>query len=182
MAETATKVPVKTAAKKQETVPAATAREWRPFETLRNEIDHLFEDFDKSFWHTPLTRSLFDVEPFWRREFKFTAVPAADIVEHEQAYEVTVETPGMDDKNIQVELSEGMLVISGEKKEEKEETKKNYHLSERHHGSFQRSFRIPENVLTDQIGAAFKNGVLTVTLPKNGKGAASAKKVEIKAG
>lgn len=180
MAETASKVPVKIQGKKQEVDPASAESGWHPIEALRKEVDHLFDDFDKNFWRTPLTHSLFAIEPFWRREFKLSAIPACDIVEHDKQYELTVEVPGMTEKNITVELSEGMLTISGEKKDEKEEVKKNFHLSERHYGTFQRSFRVPENVVTDKIEAAFKDGVLTVSLPKNGGATKNAKKIAIK--
>lgn len=178
MAEAATKMPVKTEEKAPERASALEA--WRPFESLRREIDRLFEDFDRDFWRAPFRRSLFDVEPFWRREF-VVAAPAVDIVEKDNAYEVTAELPGMDEKNIEVKLSDGSLTIKGEKKEEKEEKKKDYYLHERHFGAFERSFRVPETVDTDKIEASFKKGVLTVTLPKKPEAQKPAKKIEVKA-
>ena len=89
-----------------------------------------------------------------------------DIAEHETAYEITAELPGMDESNIDVKFSDGTLTIKGEKKDEREEKQKDYHLSERRYGSFQRSFGVPDGVDADNIEAHFKNGVLTVTLPK----------------
>jgi HSP20 family protein len=74
-----------------------------------------------------------------------------------------------------------VLTIKGEKKEEKEEKKKDYHLSERHYGSFERRMQIPEDVEADKIEAAFKKGVLTVTLPKKPEAHKPAKKIEVKA-
>ena len=91
------------------------------------------------------------------------AAPAVDIAEKDNAYEVTAELPGMDEKNIEVNVANGKLTIKGEKQEEKEEKKKDYYLHERHFGSFQRSFRVPEGVDADKIDAHFKKGVLTVT-------------------
>ncbi len=177
MAESATKLPVKHAEK----APPAAAGAWEPFESLRREIDHAFENFHPGSWRWPFGRSSFDSEPFWRRELTWGAAPAVDIVEKEKEYEITAELPGMDEKNIDVNLSNGMLTIKGEKSQEKEEKKKDYYLSERHYGSFQRSFRVPEGVDPDKVDANFKKGVLTVTLPKTPEAQKKEKKIAIKA-
>ena len=120
-------------------------------------------------WRSPFGRSVFDVEPFRRGEIGWGKAPAVDIVDKEKAYEITAELPGMDESNIDVKFSDGTLTIKGEKREEKEEKKKDYYLSERRYGSFQRSFSVPDGVDADKIEASFKNGVLTVTLPKTPK-------------
>jgi HSP20 family protein len=73
------------------------------------------------------------------------------------------------------------LTIKGERQEEKEEKKKDYYLRERSFGSFQRSFQVPDDVDIDKIECSFKNGLLTVTLPKSAQ-AQKAKKIEVKAG
>jgi HSP20 family protein len=179
MAEAATKVPVKGEPKKAEETSAM--KEWRPFETLRREIDRLFDDFDGGFWRAPFRRSAFDVEPFWRRELTWAATPATDVVETDKAYEITAELPGMSESDVEVVAANGMLTIKGEKKEEKEEKKKDYYLSERRYGSFERRLQIPEGVDADKIEAAFKKGVLTVTLPKKPEAQKPAKKIEVKA-
>ena len=175
MAEAATKLPVKTEEKKIDR-PA----EWRPFESLRREIDRLFEDFQVGSWRPPSGRTVFDLEPFWHGEMSWGKTPAVDVVNKEKAYEITAELPGMDESNIDVKFSDGMLTIKGEKKEEKEEKKKDYYLSERRYGSFQRAFAVPDGVDTDKIDAQFKNGVLMVTLPKTAEAQKSEKKIEIK--
>lgn len=176
MAEAATKLPVKTEEK------ATAMQAWRPFESLRREVDRLFEDFDRSSWLSPFRRSVFDIEPLWGRELKLTATPAVDIVEKDNAYEVTAELPGMDEKNIEVKLDNGgLMTIKGEKQEEKEEKRKGYHLQERRFGSFERYFAVPEGVDTDKIEASFKKGVLTVTLPKKPEAQKPAKKIDVKA-
>ncbi|MCK6453045.1 MAG: Hsp20/alpha crystallin family protein [Alphaproteobacteria bacterium] len=175
MAEAATKLAVKT--EKKEAAPAP--REWQPFETLRREIDRLFENFHRTSWVSPFGRASFELEPFWRREFSFGAVPAVDIVEKDKAYEITAELPGMDEKNVEVTFSEGMLTIKGEKQEEKEEKKKDYYLSERRYGSFHRSMRVPEGIDADKIEAGFKKGVLTVTLPKTAEAQKKEKKIAV---
>ena len=176
MAETVTKLPVK-----QEKTPerALATETWRPFETLRRGAEQLFDDFGRSFLRLPTRPSPFGFEPLWRREAVWDT--AVDVAESEKGYEITVELPGMDEKNVEVMVSNGNLTIRGEKKEEKEEKKKDYYLHERHFGSFERSFEIPEGVDADKIEAGFKKGVLTVTLPKKPEAQKPAKKIEVKA-
>ncbi len=177
MAEAATKLVVKTDEKK----PPAAAE--LPFTSLRREIDRLFDDFVwGSPWRMPSTRSLFDAEPFWRGDITWGKVPAVDIADTEKAYEIAAELPGLDEKNVEVKFSDGMLTIKGEKKEEKKEKKKDYHLSERRYGSFQRSFTVPDGVDADKIDATFKDGVLTVTLPKTLEAQRKEKQIAIKRG
>ena len=110
----------------------------------------------------------------------FGKAPAVDIAEKDKEYEITAELPGMDEKNIDVKFADGILTIKGEKTEEKEEKKKDYYLSERRFGSFQRSFQVPDGVDADKIDASFKNGVLTVILPKSAQAQKSEKKIAIK--
>jgi HSP20 family protein len=175
MAETTTKVPVEI--KKAEPAPT----EWRPFESLRREVDRLFDDFRLGSWRSPFERRLLDFEPFWRSsEGGWPKVPAVDVAETQTGYEVTAELPGMDEKSIDVNLADGVLTIRGEKKEEKEEKKKDYYVSERRFGSFQRSFTVPNGVDADQIEAHFKNGILVVKLPKSAQARQNEKKIEIK--
>jgi len=174
MADTITKLPVKT--EKTQGLPA-----WRPFESLRREIDRLFEDFDGGSWRSPFRRSLFDVAPFWGSEVTWPAVPAVDIAETEKGYEITAELPGMDEKNIEVKFADGVLSIKGERQEEKEEKKKDYYLSERSFGSFQRAFRVPSGVDSDKIEATFSKGLLTMTLPKTAEAQKAEKKIAVKA-
>ena len=159
MAEAATKLPVKTEA------PSAPARfaEWRPFENLRNQVDRLFRDFENGFLQSPFSR---DVENFLRRDFAFPVTPAVDIVEKDNAYEITAELPGLDAKSIELSLSDDVLTIKGEKKEEKEEKTKDRYVSERRYGSFRRSVQLPSSVDAGKIEANYKSGVLTVSLPK----------------
>jgi HSP20 family protein len=154
----------------------ALPQAWHPIESLHREIDRLFNDF----WHSPFSRSIFDVAPLRRREFSFAA-PAVDIVEKDNAYEITADLPGLDEKNVEVQVINGNLTIKGEKKEEKEEKKKDYYLKERHFGSFARSFGVPEGVDVNKIEANFKKGVLTITLPKKAEAQKPAKKIDIKA-
>jgi HSP20 family protein len=179
MAEAATKLPVKKEEKATERSSALQAR--RPFESLRREIDRLFGDFDRDFWSFPFRRSVFDIEPFWQREWAWGTAPAVDIVEKDNAFEVTAELPGLDEKDIEVKLANGGLTIKGEKQEEKVEKEKGYYLRERQFGSFERCFRVPEGVDTDKIEANFKKGILTVTLPKKPEAQKPVKKIAVKA-
>jgi len=170
-----TKLPVKNEKAALTSVPA-----WRPFETLRREIDRLFEDFDGGLWRSPLRRSLFETSPFFGRESALAA-PAVDISDTEKAYEITAELPGIDEKNIEVNVANGVLTIKGEKQDDKEEKKKDYYLRERTYGSFERSFEVPDGVDADKIEASFKKGVLTITLPKKPEAQKAAKKIDVKA-
>ncbi len=175
MAENVTKLPVK-----REEMEPSFAMPWQPFEGLRQEIDRLFDDFGLGFrW--PFRRSLFAAEPLFRRPLRWPTAPAVDIAEGEKAYEITAELPGMDEKNIEVKVAEGCLTITGQKQEEKEEKKKDYYLQERHFGSFQRSFEVPDSVDPNKIEASFKKGVLTVTLPKKPEAQKAARKIDVKA-
>jgi HSP20 family protein len=174
MAEAATRLPVKNEA--QGTNRPAP---WRPFDNLRREVDRLFDDFQLGSMRSPFGRSLFDVEPFWRGEISWAKAPAVDVVEKAAAYEITAELPGIEEKNIDVRFSDGVLTIKGEKTEEKEDKSKDRYLSERRYGSFQRAFRLPDGVETDKIAASFKNGVLTVMVPKTPEAVRSEKKIPI---
>ena len=104
MAEAATKLPLKTDATPA-TQPAKAA-DWQPFEVLRNQVDRLFHDFQTGFLQTTFYRTLPDIESFWRRDLGFDVTPAIDIVESDKAFEVTAELPGLDAKNIDLQLSE----------------------------------------------------------------------------
>jgi HSP20 family protein len=174
MAEPVTKLPIRTEGREP------SPGEWRPLANLRREIDRMFEDFGWGFGLRPFGRTLFDVEPFWRGELTFGKAPAVDIAEKEKEYEITAELPGLDENNVEVKFADGLLTIRGEKREEKEEKRKDYYLSERRFGSFQRSFQVPEGVDADKIAATFKNGVLTVSLPKSPEAQKKEKKIAIK--
>jgi HSP20 family protein len=154
---------------------------WRPLEKLRQQVDRLFEDFNRGSALSPFSRGLFDVEPFWRREPSSHGLPAVDITEKEKSFEITAELPGMDQKNIELKLSNGNLIIKGEKKEDKEEKRKGYHLSERHYGSFERVFNLPKGVDAEKIEASFSKGVLNISLPKKPEAMKADKVVPIKA-
>ena len=170
MAEKETKLPVK----KEPAAPSPYSGffDWHPFDALRRQIDRVFEEF-------PLRKSVTEFEPFERFLAGGPATPPVDLVEKDKAYEITAELPGLDDKNVEIKLSNGVLTISGEKKEEKEEKEEGYYFSERRYGSFKRAFRLPEGVDADKIEASFDKGVLTIRLPKTPEAQKAEKKIAI---
>ena len=95
-----------------------------------------------------------------------TWMPAVDIYETEHALTLKAELPGVDPKDIEARVEDGTLYLKGERKFEKESKKENYHRIERTYGSFMRSFALPTSVDADKVSAEYKDGVLTLTLPK----------------
>lgn len=108
--------------------------------------------------------------------------PSLDVKETDKAIEVEAELPGVDEKDIQVTLDNDMLTIKGEKKAQKEESKKDYYMSERSYGSFLRSLQLPAGVDAGKVNATFSKGVLKVVLPKPAGAEVKAKKIDVKVG
>ena len=180
MAEAASKLPIK----QERTAPAArrTPSPWQPFDTLREEMDRIFDEFTRGFGPFPLGRRVFDVEPLWRRETSVdVSAPVVDVVEKEKEYQILAELPGLDEKDIEVSVADDLLTIKGEKKEEKEERARNYYVSERRYGAFQRAFQLPSGIDAEKIEANFQKGILTLTLPKTPEAQTKEKKIAIKA-
>jgi HSP20 family protein len=164
--------------KKQQAPEGQVPTRWEPFESLRREVDRMFEDFGRGFgvWR-PFGRSM--ARPSWPFAEAWGKAPAVDVCERENEYEISAELPGMDASNVEVKLSDGVLTIKGEKEEQKEEKQKDYHISERRFGSFQRSFELPEGIEEDKIQANFEKGVLTIKLPKGAEAQKPEKKIAI---
>lgn len=120
--------------------------------TLRREVDKLFERLWEGDWER------FPMIGEW--------MPALDLTENRDSVTVRVDVPGMEPKDIHVNLQDNVLTIRGEKKLEKEESSETYYRSERQHGSFTRTVRLPASVDGTKVNAAFKNGVITIVLPK----------------
>ncbi len=150
---------------------AASARrgdEANPFLTLHREMNRLFDDVFRGF----------DVAPFGsdRSFYRMTGWPKFEVSENGPENKKNAELPGLDEKDIQLELANGVLAIRGEKKTETED--KDRLFSERYYGRFER--RIPvDEVEPDKIAASFKNGVLTVTVPKSPDAAQKVKRITI---
>ncbi|MBI1370492.1 MAG: Hsp20 family protein [Planctomycetes bacterium] len=142
-----------------------------PLLNLQRDINRVFDDF----W------SRFDRSVGVSNGLLSVTGPRTDVTETDEAVDVSVELPGMDEKDIDVSLSDDVLTIRGEKKAEREEKKKGYYLAERSYGSFYRSIPLPPGVDSGKAEAQFKKGVLTVTLPKTPEAQAKVRKIEVKA-
>ena len=173
MASTATNLPIKTTAKS----PTRSAGMFgHPFESVRREFDRLFEELDRNSWLAPF--SLFGGTPAKSANggAVWMTMPAVDVVERDDVYEILADMPGMDEKNIEVAIANGGLSIHGEKQEDKTDESADHYVRERRFGSFERSFALPEVVNAD----SYANGVLHVTLPKKPGAPTSKRRIEVK--
>ena len=131
---------------------------------LQSDINRLFDAFMTPFEGTAIRRTL---------------SPKLDVAETKDKYEIKAEMPGIDEKDIELSMDDGVLTISGEKKTETESDDKGYWLKECSYGSFSRSVRLPENIADDKIVAKFDKGVLMIDVPKKEPTVAKAKKIAI---
>ena len=175
MAQTATNLPVnKAAPSSSKSVPTRVG----PFDSLRKQMERLFDQFDRDIWHVP-SFPTFKFEPLWRGAAGWGNLPAVDIVERDKAYEISAELPGLDEKDIEVTVQDGTVTIRGARQKETEEKKQDNYYHERSYGAFARTLMLPAGVDADRVKATFKKGVLEVHLPKAKE--AKGKKIEVKA-
>jgi HSP20 family protein len=146
--------------------PTTRSESLGPVVNLHHEMNRLFEEMFRSFD----TRAL----------GSFGAWPSMDVEETEKEYRVTAEIPGLEERDIEVLFQEGVLTLRGEKKLEGEGQDRS--IRERFYGRFERRVALDREVDEDSIHAIFRNGLLTVTLPKSAKATDAAKRIEIKAG
>lgn len=139
--------------------------DFNPFAMLQREVDRLFDDFTGA----PGTSG---------RSGALNLVPTMDVAETEKQIELTVELPGLERKDVDISVEDGVLTIRGEKKAETEQKDKNFHLAERSYGSFYRSMILPRGVDPSSIQAKMANGVLRITIPKPEK--PESQKIEVK--
>ena len=129
---------------------------WRPTRQMpvyHDYFERMFDDF------LGLDRRRTEMENFdW--------TPRVNVEELEDKFEITAELPGMKKEEIDIEVTDGVLTIKGERKVEKEEKDANYHVCERSYGTFRRGFTLPENVMADGIEAEYTDGVLRLAVPK----------------
>jgi HSP20 family protein len=131
---------------------------FRPFSNFFRDMDEIFDHQLQSFGLASVPVSFQALSPFQ---------PQLDIAAQDGAYTLTVEVPGVNEKDIELHVSEeGQLVIRGEKKSQTEDKRKDYEFVECSYGTFERSLDLPEDVRVEDIEARFKNGVLTITLPR----------------
>ena len=153
--------------------PSRTGYDFDPFASMRREMDRMFDDAFKGFGGNVPAAFAAGV-----------AAPRMDVKETDAGIEITAELPGVDEKDVEVELSDDVLTIRGEKKFEKEEgdKEKGYHVMERSYGSFARSVQLPYGAEGDKVSADFSKGVLKVVVPRPAEVEAKTKKIQIKAG
>lgn len=145
-----------------------------PLSQLHQDIDRMFDGVFRGFGLPSLEVSRLDNQNALLR-------PNIDVASTDKEYTITVEVPGVEEKDVKLELAnDGTLTIRGEKKHEKEQRDKNFYRVERTFGSFQRTLSLPEDTNKENVEASFKNGVLTVTLPRTAVAKTPAKRIEIK--
>ena len=158
--------------------------------SLRDEMNQVFDRFSNVQWPHFGRRRSTDVEPRWGlAPFAGFDMPSfwnterdlgrADLSETDEGYELQLDLPGMKKDDIQVDVTDGLLTVSGERSDEHEDRRKGYYLSERSYGSVRRSFRVPESVRIDDVKAQFSDGVLTLTMPKTEEAQKNARRIEI---
>jgi HSP20 family protein len=144
-----------------------SAYERDPFNALRRQMDRLFDNF----WSPTEARSFAPLHSSW---------PTIDVNESPQAYTVSAELPGIDHKDVELTLRDNMLTLRGEKREEHKEGEGARAYVERSYGRFERTIPFEVEVDADKVSASSKNGVLTITLPKNAAAKDKTRKIEIK--
>ena len=151
----------------------------QPFLELRRATDRLFDDFFKSFrWPMAERRSPWESTT----DIYGTDWPCVDMAETDEEIRITADLPGVDKDNIEVSVTDDRVILRGEKREQEEKRGRGYHRLERSYGSFQRSFYLPCEVEADKVDASFKDGVLTVNLPKSAACREHIKKIPVRTG
>jgi len=129
---------------------------WRPFRDVVSVQDEMSRLFDDIFGQRPARVQWTD--GVWN--------PSVDVTEDQDSVVVKAEMPGLNKDDVKISVQDNVLTLKGEKKQEKEEKDKDYHRIERSYGSFCRSFQLPTTVRADEIKANYKDGVLSIILPK----------------
>lgn len=161
-------------AEKKETALAPAATFADPFSLLRQMTAELDRAFDEPFFRG------FRFAPLRSAELTAAAwAPKVDVFEKDGRLVTRVDLPGVKKEDVSVEVADGHLALSGERKHEKEEKKDNVYRSERQYGSFYRTVPLPEGVKLEDVKATFADGVLEVTVPLPARAEAKARKVEI---
>ncbi len=170
--------------KSKSEAPAETGNErlGYPLLGLRDEIDRVFDRFfgEGAMTLAPPLRRAWDWGAFGATASDLMSAPRADFSESNKEYELTVELPGLDEKQIDVTVSNGAITVAGERKDERETKQKNYHLTERSYGSVRRTFPLPPGADAARVTATFAKGVLTVRLPKTEEARSKPHKIEVK--
>jgi HSP20 family protein len=150
----------------QQTTPSRYRDEGDPFMTLHREMNRLFDDVFRGF----------DMAPFGGVS-RMASWPHVEVVDNDKDVRISAELPGLEDKDVEVLIGDGVLTISGEKKSAIEDKERAF--SERTYGRFERRIPLAWEVEEDKIEASFKNGVLTVTLPKSAESRSEVKRIAV---
>jgi HSP20 family protein len=154
---------------KRSLIPMDFGQNINPFRDLSYNLKRLERLFNDVWRGEPLV-SLAKEETLW---------PTIDVIENDKSIQIIAELPGLEEKDINIEMRNGVFSLRGEKQEQREENRDNYHVSERSHGYFSRSFQIPTEIDEDKIEATLKDGVLKVVLPKSDEESQQKKRIEI---
>ena len=134
----------------------------RMWDSLRSEVEGLFDRFGPVFG----SREFRPLEYFWPQKEAGFATFDVDVFKTETAYVITAEIPGIDEKNLDIEVGDDAVVIKGEKLQEGQKEEGDLYFSERSYGAFQRTFALPKDADRKNITAKYAHGVLTVTVPR----------------
>lgn len=155
-------------------VPVGRTASNHPIFRLQSELDQLMNDAFKGFGFPSLLG-----DKRLTTKIPELLTPQLDIAESDERYTITVEVPGVEQDDINVDIRDNVLTISGEKKADSEEKNDKYHWVERSYGSFRRSLTLPENANADRVDAKFNNGVLNIEIEKKEVEESSVKKISI---
>jgi HSP20 family protein len=150
------------------------------FAAMRDDMDRVFERFERDWPRWP---RLYEW-PRWPSVFRRTTateavVPDFDVHENAKSIMIEADLPGVDEKDVSVMLSDGLLTIKGEKKQEREEKGETHYLCERSFGAFERCLRLPETIDESKLEARFDKGVLTISAAKKPEAIKAERKIEI---
>ncbi|NNC71494.1 MAG: Hsp20/alpha crystallin family protein [Sphingomonadaceae bacterium] len=148
----------------------------RPLGWFRDEFDRFVGELRQPHW------SPFNWSPGNFALQGLMPLPAIDMREDDKTYRLSAELPGLDEEDIEVNVADGMLTLSGEKRDERDEKDKGFMLRERRYGSFERRVTLPSDADPDNVTAKFDHGVLTITVAKDEKAADRVRKIAIEAG
>lgn len=146
---------------------AELERAGHPFSSLQSEINRMFDDAFRGF---PSSFAGMDK----------VLSPALDVKETDQGLEVSAELPGVEEKDLDVSIAEGLLTIRAEKRQEQKKEEKGYYLMERSYGTVSRSIRLPFDADPDKVSATFDKGVLKIAIPRPGEEQAKVRKIAVK--
>jgi HSP20 family protein len=154
-----------------------------PIMQLQEDMNRIFDSFWSRFERGTSEAAQTPLSMFGGGAFPGNgATPRADVVETPDGVEVTLELPGLEHKDVEVTLTDDLLTVKGEKKIEREDSKKGYYLSERSYGAFHRAIPLPPGIDSAKAEATFRNGILTVKLPQSADARARTRRIDVKAG